>query len=167
MSTQLFSVDIYQDGERTLYAEGDGFTVRFTNSVAPLDSKVENGKIRIEMNETSVVLVKPWDEDIEGELIREGVEIEVTLSNGDGFAVGKFDNTPGYSPYHGMTEDGQVYKVQRVIGELATDDLLEVDASDTDYVVENISTGISKPMDYDEVQQLFEEGKLTPVCKIR
>lgn len=167
MEIRRVASTVYEVDSR-VFAVGAGFALEFCSLHGRPPFEIDDDTLTIDANETTAALLDPFDfSSTAGD--RVGTDIEVPLVIEDGaieFVVGYYDEFPIYSPYHAITEDGDVYEIHAELGSVEDagiegDELLDIsDRKGSFTTVRNVGTGWAGPVSADRLHDWFETGRL-------
>lgn len=151
-----------------VFAVGAGFELEFRSLHRRPPFEIDDDTLTIDANETTAALLDPFEfRSTDGDRI--GTDIEIPLVIEDGaieFVVGYYGVIPAYSPYHAITEDGDVYEIHAELGsvedaEIEGDELLDIPDREGPFAtVRNVDTGWAGPVSADRLRDWFETGRL-------
>lgn len=162
------TVTVYASGNQ-LYTKGNGFSLEFRCLIQdPPVFEVENNWLRIDANETTASLLAPFAfQSADAELVAEDVELTLFIKNGEiKFVRGYYSTLPIYSPYHAMTDEGDLYEIEGVIAipedpTVEGDELLNIpDRNEACNTVRNMEKEWAGPVANDRLQEWFDTGRL-------
>lgn len=164
--------DFYKGQRRKYVFEGEEFRLVFTNNIGfRKDEQIPalNGELRLPANETTGWPAGPFEDLGELSLVHEDVQVKIITDEGEiEYVEGEWDNTPAYSPFYGVTGDGEVYEIE-IHPQPGTrnDDLLGMSSgSENTATVRNVQTGWARPIPREEVNNWFDSGTLQPLIPI-
>lgn len=167
MEIRRVASTVYEADSR-VFAVGAGFALAFRSMYGRPPFEIDDDTLTIDGNETTAALLDPFEfSSTAGD--RVGTDIEVPLVVEDGaieFVVGYYSAIPAYTPYHAVTEDGDVYEIHAELvtvedTEIEGDELLDIpDREGSFATVRNVGTGWAGPVSTDQLRDWFETGRL-------
>lgn len=170
MELRHLTVNAYEE-RGALVLAGDGFTVRVTSAVGPVRYEVEDDTLAFNCNEAAAEMVGPIAAFDDFDPVAREVDVPAVVDDNEvAYLVGHWENTPIYSPYYGVSDDGEVYEFTSPHGnEPAEDDpLLGIDGPEDSFeVVRNVRLGYARPVDFERVKGWFDGDRLSAAVDVR
>ena len=137
--------DIFVRGRNTIvYIPGNETIIRYTGSFTSTseeENKVVTGKLPVIVSDGSIEYVQTY-----------------------------YDNLPNYYPYYAMTNNGDVYQIDRLLDNDVSfsDELLnfEEQSNEENIKIRNIETGLTLPVEERKYYKWFSVGKLTGCVRV-
>jgi hypothetical protein len=133
-----------------------------------VEFNIENNILRVDPADTTVslqLLSISLSSDVSK--VAEEVGLEVEINNGQ-YLLTEFDTIP-YGVFYAVDSSGDAFSIsydpttaplnERVFGNYDV-------SEETTYLVENVQSGVCKPVSSERLHQLFENGHLTAALKI-
>lgn len=161
-----FNVDVYEEGPGMFLMTNYG-VIRVTNAFVPEPEgfrKVEDGSVKVDINESMGTIVAPWRVDgLDDSLVEENLSLKYVVVDNTGFIDGYISNIP-YHPFH-VTDGNSVYRVCYLL-QIEEDGIIGVEKKNEGVKVVNVETSLSTVMEKSKFENLLNNGSLTPVLKV-
>lgn len=157
------------EGFTHIPAIGNSFSIEFCCLIQGLPTfEVEDNHLRIDANETNASILAPFDfQSADAKLVAKNVDLPLLIGDGKiEFIEGYYSSLPIYSPYHALTEQGNLYEIEGQITipedpHVEGDELLNIPSrNEACTTVRNVENGWAGPVAIDRLRKLFNIGCL-------
>jgi hypothetical protein len=169
MEKKTISVEIYKPQDNyEVFLIGEGFGLKVVNAVGDVVYSItENNVLKLDGNETRISLMSPFDipKQVKDEEF-EQAQVDVYKQNNQMFVEGVFmDNFP-ITSFSAISENNQLYSIYHPRDVNMKAEFEISPPTEDELVLLNEQSNVSRPIDLEDLEELFRCEKLSAAIEV-